>query len=498
MKLFGWEIGISKSAAAGLPSPADDYWYQPYAVGSSAGMRVTPDSALRLSAVYGAVRAISETVAMLLPILYERTGDGKQRAYSHPLYSVLYRKPNPWQTAYEFWEMMQGHLELRGNGYAQILPSNTGDPVGALIPLHPDRMRVERLPGNDFRLRYRFRNQDGTETIYSQDEIFHMRGFSLDGITGMSPISVEREVIGVGLGLQDYAARFIENDATPPGTLEHPGKLTPEARKNLKDSWQASQTGGNRHKTAVLEEGLKYNVVGITNKDAQFIEAREFQIEDIARIFRIPPHKIGHLKRSTFSNIEQQSIEFVQDCMLPRLKRIEQAISRDLLPADEQDQFFAEFNVDAIMRGDIAGRYAAYGSAILDGWMTRNEARAKENLNPLPGLDEPLEPMNMQQAGAKPDAAATKAAVDKEVNLVSKAWTDSPDEFVSYVNGYYGSMADGLVAKCRVSRSIAQDYTRRHRAEAIKAAESGAGQELEEIFASWAKNGAAELLAGVK
>lgn len=456
-------------------------------------MRVTPDSALRLSAVYGAVRAISETVAMLLPILYERTGDGKQRAYTHPLYSVLYRKPNPWQTAFEFWEMMEGHLELRGNAYAQILPSQNGDPVGSLIPLHPDRMKVERL--TDGRLRYKFSNLDGTTTYYVQDEIFHLRGWSMDGMTGLSPISVESEVLGVGLGLQDYAARFIENDAKPGGVLIHPQKLTPEARKNLKDSWQASQTGANRHKTAVLEEGLVYTQLGVTNRDAQFIEAREFQIEDIARIFRIPPHKIGHLKRSTFSNIEQQSIEFVQDCMLPRLKRIEQAISRDLLPEDEQNDFFAEFNVDAIMRGDIAGRYAAYGSAILDGWMTRNEARAKENLNPLPGLDEPLEPMNMQQAGSTPDATATKAAVDKEVKSIAKAkeqFTESLEDFESYVNGYYGSMRDGLVSKCRISPWLAESYTRSHRAEVLHASVN-----LSDVLAKWSADAAFKLLQGV-
>lgn len=399
---------LGGSLRAETPGPGADFWYQPTSGPSASGQRVTPDSALRVAAVYACVKVLAETIAQLPLVIYRRLpGGGKERATDHPLYDILRNKPNNWQTAFEFREMMAGHLALRGNAYAEIVPGPRGH-VDQLIPLHPDRVRVNRL--GDGKLWYEIRpalsaNDRsvplGEIRTLRQDEIHHWRGLSSDGIVGMSPIEAERESIGMALAAQDYAARFFANDATPPGTIEHPQKISDDAHRRLRNTWQQTGTGAERHKVRVLEEGMKYTQIGMTNRDAQFIDARKYQDVDIARIFRMPPHKIGILDRATFSNIEHQGIEFVTDTIGPWLRRIEQAVSRDLITVNRV--YFAEFVVEALLRGDIKARYEAYGMAIRDGWMVRNEARVRENMNKIDGLDEPLRPLNMA-VGEQPAA----------------------------------------------------------------------------------------------
>ncbi len=292
--------------------------------------------------------------------------------------------------------MLQGHLALRGNAYNQIITNARGE-VTELMPLHPDRVRLELLPSGEFR--YRFTDRFGCENILSRGQVWHLRGLSSDGLMGLSPIDLARESLGMALAAQDYGARFFANDAKPTGGwIEFPGSFKDnEAKKVFRESYQQAQSGANRGKVLVLENGMKFHEVGVTNKDAQFLELRKFQITDIARLFRVPPHMIADLDRATFSNIEQQSLEFVMHTMTPWAERWEASIESELLL--ESDELEVEFDFANLMRGDAASRAAYYQSGIQNGWLTRNEARIAENLNPLEGLDKPLRPLNMVEEG---------------------------------------------------------------------------------------------------
>jgi len=401
-------IGLRAQEA---PAPDDDFWYGPAMGPTASGARVTPDTALQLTAVFACVRVLSETIASLPLFIYRwRSDGGKERAPYNPLYEVLHSRPNQWQTSFEFREMMQGHLELRGNAYARIVSGPRGA-VDQLIPLHPDRVTPRRILGTQ-RILYKVNWEGGTTSELTQEEMFHLRGFSLDGVTGLSPVALEREAIGVGLSAQEYAGRFFANDATPSGLLKHPAHFdSEEAEKRFLKSWQAAHSGSNRHKTAMLEDGITYEAIGLTNRDSQFLESRKYQAEDIARIFRVPPHKIGILDRATNNNIEHQGIEFVTDSIVPRARRWEQRINADLILAPET--YFAEFLVDGLLRGDIASRYAAYATARQNGWLNANEIRKLENMNPYEGGDTYWAPVNMvpaEQLGKVPPSTPPPAA----------------------------------------------------------------------------------------
>ena len=382
-------------------SPAGDFWFEPVGSRTGSGMRVSPDSALRLAAVYACVRILAETMAALPFVLYRQRPDGgKDRVKDHWLYALLARRPNPYQNAFEWREMLQGHLALRGNAYNRIVSNARGE-ITQLNPIHPDRIRMELLPSGDYR--YRITDRLGQEAIAARGEIWHLRGLSSDGLMGMSPIELARESLGMALAAQDYGARFFANDAKPTGGwIEFPGTFKDsEAKKVFRESYQNAQSGTNRGKVLVLENGMKFHEVGVTNRDAQFLELRKFQITDIARLFRVPPHMIADLERATFSNIEQQSLEFVMHTMTPWAERWEASIEADLLFDGEDLE--VEFDFANLMRGDAASRSTYYQSGIQNGWLTRNEARIAENLNPLAGLHEPLRPLNMVEEGAAED-----------------------------------------------------------------------------------------------
>jgi HK97 family phage portal protein len=381
------------NASGGDRSPWGDFFFEPVSARTSSGMRVSPDSALRLAAVYACVRVLSESMASLPLVIYQRRADGgKDKVTDHWLYRLLAKRPNRFQNPFEWREMLQGHLALRGNAYNQIITNAKGEVV-ELMPLHPDRIRLELLPSGEYR--YRFTDRFGTESILPRGEVWHLRGLSSDGLMGMSPIELARENLGMALAAQDYGARFFANDAKPTGGwIEFPGSFKDsEAKKVFRESYQQAQSGANRGKVLVLENGMKFHEVGVTNKDAQFLELRKFQITDVARLFRVPPHMIGDLDRATFSNIEQQSLEFVMHTMTPWAERWEASIESELLL--EGDDIEVEFDFANLMRGDAASRASYYQSGIQNGWLTRNEARIAENLNPLEGLDEPLRPLNM-------------------------------------------------------------------------------------------------------
>ena len=370
-----------------------DFWFEPVSIRSATGLRVSPDGALRLSAVYACVRILSETMASLPIVLYRKREDGgKDRVIDHWLYRLLCRRPNRYQNPFEWREMLQGHLALRGNAYCQIITNPRGE-ITELLPIHPDRVRVEVMRSGEFR--YRVTDRFGDETVLARSAVWHLRGLSSDGVMGMNPIELARESLGIALAAHDYGARFFANDAKPSGGwIEFPGSFKdPEAKKVFRESYQAAQSGANRGKVLVLENGMKFHEAGVTNKDAQFLELRKFQITDIARLFRVPPHMIADLDRATFSNIEQQSLEFVMHTMTPWAERWEASIEAELLL--DNDPLEIEFDFANLMRGDAASRSAYYQSGIQNGWLTRNEARIAENLNPIDGLDEPLRPLNM-------------------------------------------------------------------------------------------------------
>ena len=379
-------------------------WTNGLLTSTVAGVPVDAEAAQKLSTVWRCVRLLSETVAGLPLIMFENIANGEERrrATNHPLYAVLHDQPNAHQSAFEFWELMLGYVLLRGNAYAIIQPGPRG-PVDQLIPVHPDRVKVERLESG--RLRYLVRQGNGiADKPYNDEDIFHLRGPSADGVTGMSIIDYAQESFGMGLAGEKYGARFFRNDSKPSGILSTDKKLSPGAKERLASDWKAMHGGTNQHQVAVLEEGLNWQAVSITPEEAQFLQTREFQAEDVCRWFGVPPHMVGLTSKATSwgSGIEQMSIGFVTYTLMPWLVRIQQAISRDLIIAPQR--YFAEFVVAGLLRGDTLARYQAYQTGINTGFMTRNEARRLENMNPLPGLDEPLQPLNMGTAGGSFDA----------------------------------------------------------------------------------------------
>ena len=417
-------------------------------------MRVSPDSALRLASVYACVRVLSETMASLPLVVYQRRADGgKDKITDHWLYRLLANRPNRFQNPFEWREMLQGHLALRGNAYNQIITNAKGEVV-ELMPLHPDRIRLELLPSGEYR--YRFTDRFGTESILPRGEVWHLRGLSSDGLLGMSPIELARESLGMALAAQDYGARFFANDAKPTGGwIEFPGSFKDsEAKKVFRESYQQAQSGANRGKVLVLENGMKFHEVGVTNKDAQFLELRKFQITDVARLFRVPPHMIGDLDRATFSNIEQQSLEFVMHTMTPWAERWEASIESELLL--ECDDIEVEFDFANLMRGDAASRASYYQSGIQNGWLTRNEARIAENLNPLEGLDEPLRPLNMVE-----ESNAEDVELDTEqTEYPSQEATEPSDEAVARLRALIDSSAERWARRiARAGRVEEKDLT---------------------------------------
>lgn len=372
---------------------------------SAAGISVTPETAMRASAVFSSVRVLGETLACAPPILYRRLADGgRERAKNHRHYKTIAQSPNKVQSRFEYFEMCMAHCNLRGAAYSRILSDRRGNIQ--LVPMNPARTRPHLLDSG--KIAYEYTPPSGGREILLQDEVLRVPFMTLDGLKPLSVIGAQREAIGASLALQDYGSRFFANDAKPGTWIEYPGKFkVDEDRTEFRKSWQAAQTGANRGKTAVLEQGMKLHELGTTNEDAQFLETKKYQRSEIAGIFRVPPHMIGDLERSTNNNIEHQSLEFLMYSMAPWFARFEQAMSRDLLREDEQEEYFFEFLIDGLLRGDAKTRSQFYKDAIFAGWMSRNEVRVKENMNKGDGLDEYLTPVNMtlsdQIGGSKKD-----------------------------------------------------------------------------------------------
>lgn len=349
--------------------------------------------------VYAAVRVISESMGSVPLEVFRRTGNGKEKAVDHPLWQLLRIKPCRGMTPMTWRETLQRHLSLRGNAFCLKVLSRRR--IIELIPIHPDRVTV--LIMQDGTKKFRITNRNGTYVEKDETEIWHLMAMSDDGYVGMNPIDVLSDTFSIAYDAQLYASRSMKQDGATGISLEHPGKLKDDTREALKKSWQESHAGGkNAGKPLLLEEGLKANRVNLTMEQMQFIDTRKMQRSEIAAIFRVPPHMIGDLDRATFSNIEHQGIEFVSYTVRPWAVRWEEALLTDIISWYNEPDLFAEFDLDDLSRGDKKGRYGAYSQAIMAGWMTRNEARVEENMNKLDGLDEPLEPRNMQNPGGDP------------------------------------------------------------------------------------------------
>ena len=347
---------------------------------TASGVRVTPENALACAAYTACIRVISDGVSALPLHLYRRIASGgKEKAWDHPLYRLLHQQPNPWQTAQEFRDLMTALYLNYGASYAEIRAGARG-PVSELWPLHPSRMEVERL--EDGSLRYLYREPNGRQTIYRQGQIFALRYHTEDGVTPMPTYRLFRNVLGLAQALEAHAATYFGNGARPGVILESDNPIPVEAAERLREQWERMHRGPDRaFRTAVLPNGVKAHELSQSNEAAQMLESRQFAVTEICRVFRVPPHMVQDLSRSTYSNIEVQGTEFVQHCLLPHLKRWEAAISRDLIEDDET--YFAEHNVNGLLRGDHASRAAFYVSALQNGWMTINEIREAENLNPI-------------------------------------------------------------------------------------------------------------------
>ena len=375
------------------------------ATDTATGINITAETALQLPAVLAAVRVLSESVASLPFLVYERQERGKRRATEHYLYSILHNAPNPEMTAFEFWELAMQHLPVWGDFFANVVRDGGGR-VRQLWPLRPDRME-EIKRADDKRLRYGYRMPDGQLRWLWPNEILHIRGMGSDGIRGRSLIGLARQSVSLGLAAEEFGARFFGNGARPGMVLEHPGHLSDDAHERLRKSWETRHQGlSNAQRVAILEEGMRIEQIGIPPEDAQFLETRRFQVDEIARVFRIPPHMLGELERATFSNIEHQGIEFVVYSLRPWLVRIEQRIWLDLLTPTERKRYFAEFLVDALLRGDFVARNQGYATARQWGWMSANDVRELENMNPVAGGDSYLVPLNMLESGSGMRAGA--------------------------------------------------------------------------------------------
>ena len=370
------------------------------------GVNVTEKTALNATAVFACVRILSETLASLpLPVYSRLDGGGKKRAPEHRLYNILHDAPNPYMTSFVFRETLMGHLVTWGNAYANIKRDGRGQVVG-LWPLRPDRM--EEIKWENGKLKYYYRLQDGSISVINSSAVLHIAGLGFDGLVGYSPIRQAADAVGLSLATEEYGSRFFRNGAKPAGVLRHPGRLKEDARENLRKSWNEMHQGlQNQHRIAILEEGMEYTQIGLPPEDSQFLQTRKFQLLEIARMYRIPPHMLADLERATFSNIEHQSIDFVVHTIRPWLVRWEQAIKQKLFLPEERGKYFAEFLVDGLLRGDTQSRYDAYQKGFQVGGFSVNEILELENRNPIGEAgDQRFVPMNMiplDQAGRVPE-----------------------------------------------------------------------------------------------
>lgn len=434
-----------------LTSPPD--WLIDYLGGggvTDSGETVSVQSSLGIPAVLAGFSILMEDISSLPLILYQRLARGKERAVENPYYLLMHDQPNPEMTSMVFRELIMGHMLGWGNFYGQMLWDGAGV-VRQIWPLNPANMQVGRKNGERI---YLYLTQDGRRAAFRQQEILHIPAFGFDGLMGYSRITLSREPIALAAAARKYSARVFKNDARPSVALMHPKELKQDVHKRLTESWNQTYAGaGNAAKMAILEEGMDIKTIGFPPKDAMYIESQKWTLAEIARVFRIPPHMIGDVERSTSwgTGIEQQEIGYLTHTLRPWMVRIEQQLNKDLLLTDDRRAFFFEHLVDAMLRTDLNTRMQAYALAITNGIYTRNEVRERENLLPYNGGDEPLHPLNMTSDTSdqpdQPQRALTPLLLDaarriskrdaNEVRDAAKRWNDKPEKFNTWVEQFY-------------------------------------------------------------
>jgi HK97 family phage portal protein len=375
--------GFTASGDSTLANPAPWLGEALGAFPGPTGKVVTPQTAMRVSAVYGCVSVLAQSVAQLPLTLYKVSSDGSMNpAKDHPLYSILLSLANPEMTAQDEREMSMNHLLLRGNAFRQVVRS--GGEIGEINPMHPDYVRMYRSATGA--LTYEYTDPwTGQERALRTDQCWRTIGMSFNGLSGVSPIAYARDSIGLAMATEEHGSKLFSNGAQIATAFEHPGIMTEAAQERFMASVRTKYSGSsNAFKSIVLEEGMKVAKLAMTSVDSQFIEARKFQLEEICRIFRVPPHKIQDLARATFNNIEHLSMDFVNSSLMPWLVRFEQTINRDLLLPNERKKYVVRFDADSLQRGDMAARANYYASGIANTWLCPDEARADEFMNKRP------------------------------------------------------------------------------------------------------------------
>lgn len=492
---------VTRAMLSAGPAASDDFWYGPVAALSASGATVSADTALRLSVVFACVRVLSESVAKI-PLRVMRGVN--EVVTDHPLSTLIARRPNRWQTAFEFREMLQAHLSLRANAFAQIVYGRGGD-VAELVPLHPDRVTIEQI--GDFAVRYIVRDWQGQSRAFVQAEVLHLRQLPIDGFSGLSTVMAQRESIGSALSAQDYAGKFFKNGARHGGNwIEMPGKFeSDEARAKFRSSWSASLSGANAYSTPIMDRGMKLHELGMTNTDAQFIESRKYSDSDLCRMFLVPPHMVGILDRATNNNIEQQSAEFYQGTLMGLFRRWEESLEVQLLTDDDAQSLRIEFDVKQLLRANSDARSKYLHNAIIDGWMTRNEARLEEGYEPLAGLDEPLHPLNMGsgQESQPPPAddsraqaileAASDRVVVRECNAMQRLLDRAAG--MEAAADFYGAHAGWMAQVMAISKAAADRVCER-RFDELRTEQGKHGAQA--LIDGWRELGGAELLRIMK
>ncbi len=382
---------------------------------SSSGVDVNPVTAAKFGTVFACLQVRAESVGQLPAQLFEeRTEREKRCAKDHPLWNLLHNAPSEVMTAQEFWEYVSVCLDLRGNAYAFI--NRVNGKIFELLPLDPSWVTV-KLTQQTRDLVYEVRVPFTDMKLYTAKDILHVKRMSLNSYTGASIIEQARDTIGLGMAMERHGSRFFKNGGAPGGVLKTEQMLSDGVMKNLEESWADTHGGlDNAHRIAILEAGLSWQAVGMPLRDVQFLEGRHFSRTEICGLFRVPPHLVGDLSRATFSNIEQQGLDFVIHGLMPTLTRIEQRCNLQLLTEEERKTFFLKFNVRALVRGDMAGRGAFYNTMVNVGAYSPNDIRDLEDMNAREGGDVYLTPMNMQQSG--PDAVAPDTNAPKDPNAV--------------------------------------------------------------------------------
>lgn len=381
MNIIKRALGAFNLERRGVPG-GDSYWSD---FASARSSSVNETTAQRVSAVYACVQAISETVASLPLILFKRNGEDRERAVDHPLYRVLHDMANPEQTALEFREYLQACVLLRGNGYARIVRGLDGQ-VRELWPLAPDRVSVVRAAGN---LAYDYTDGNGVLHRLLAHEVLHLRHrLGDDGVLGVSPIAAARGVVELALAESDHGVNTFSNGAKLLGVLKFPGKLNSEQREAIRSSWSTQYAGGrNAGRTAILEHGVDFQSVSMSLEDAEWIAARQFSVEEVARLFRVPPTVIGDLRHGNYSNSVEMARQFVTMSLRRHLVAWEQAIAKQMLVTGGQQIYFAKHQVEGLLRGDSVNRADFYDKGIASGWLLPSEARRLENLPTIEGID---------------------------------------------------------------------------------------------------------------